>query len=195
MQKIKPYVISISGIAGSGKTTLANALREQLENTELVCFDDFPGDLLGRDYCEWSEAGADCNEWNLSPIIDKVQSLLCKPFDYIILDFPFGKAHKATGEYIDLAVWVDVSLDISLARRVLRDFIRRSQERRPLKGNTAEEVSSYLDFYLARHRDTYFRHIETVKPCTDLLVDGTKPIEEIVEEVFKFVIKETEKSK
>ena len=185
----KPYIISISGISGSGKTTVAHKLKELLPKTEIICFDDFPGNLLGRDYCEWSESGADCNEWNLEPIISEIKRLLLEPFDYIILDYPFGKVHRTIGAYVGLSVWIDIPLDISLARRVIRDFTRRSEVRRPLKGNTAEEVSSYLDFYLIRHRDTYFRHIETIKPSANLVVDGTKSPEEITDIIIRFIAK------
>ena len=93
----KPFVISISGISCSGKTTVANALKEQIANTEVVCFDNIPGDLLGRDYCEWSESGADCNEWKLTPIIDQIGRLCSEPLDYIVLDYPFGIAHRKVG--------------------------------------------------------------------------------------------------
>ncbi|MCL2512734.1 MAG: hypothetical protein FWF08_02430, partial [Oscillospiraceae bacterium] len=107
----KPFVISISGISGGGKTTAADALKAKLANTEIICFDDIPGDLLNRDYCEWSESGADCNEWNLSPITEKIKKLLLEPLNFIILDYPFGKTHRDAGTYIDLAVWIDIPPD------------------------------------------------------------------------------------
>lgn len=183
----KPFVISISGISGSGKTTIADILKQRLQYTETIYFDSIPVDFLGRDYCEWSESGADCNEWNLKPIIDIIIRLLENSPDYIILDYPFGKVHRDIGSYVDFSVWIDIPLDISLARRVLRDFTRRSEKRRPLKGNISDEISSYLDFYLARHRDTYFRHIETIKPFADLVVDGAKSPDEIVCEIIKAI--------
>lgn len=183
----KPFVISISGISGSGKTTVANTLKERLVSAEIIYFDNFPGDLLSRDYCEWSESGADCNEWKLVPITDEIERLSSEPLDYIILDYPFGKAHHVVGEYIDFSVWIDIPLDISLARRILRDFTRRSESRRPLKGNIVEEVSSYLDFYLARHRGTYICHIDTIKPFVELVVNGTKSPEKIVDEIMNII--------
>lgn len=185
----KPFVISISGISGSGKTTTVDLLKQRLPHTETIYFDDIPVDFLGRDYCEWSESGADCNEWNLTPITDIIKRLLSDSMDYIILDYPFGKAHHDVGSYVDFSVWIDIPLDISLARRVLRDFTRRSEKRRPLKGNISEEVSSYLDFYLVRHRDTYFLHIETIKPSVDLIVDGTKSPDEIAGDIIKAIQK------
>jgi len=185
----KPFTLAVSGISGSGKTTVAKTLEKLLFNSKTIHFDMFPGDFLGKDYCEWSEAGADCNEWNLDPIINEVKMLLSKSMDFIILDYPFGKSHRDMGLYIDCSVWIDIPLEISLARKILRDFTRRRKTRRPLKGNAAEEVSSYLDFYIARHRDTYIRHIETVRPFCNLVVDGTNPPEIIANEIASFVKK------
>ncbi len=183
-----PYVISISGVSGSGKTTAANKLKALLTNAEIVCFDDFPGDLLGRDYCEWSESGGYCDAWNLSAMTERLDFLLTKPINYIIIDYPFGKSHSKVSKYIDLSVWLDIPLDVSLAKRVLRDFTRRSPSRRPLKRNAADEISAYLDFYLARHRDTYLTHIKTVRPFVDVVADGTETPDEIADEIMKFII-------
>jgi len=179
----KPFIISVSGISGSGKTTVVAALKERLPTAEVICFDDIPGDLLGRDYCEWSAAGANCNEWKLAPLIDKIKQLMAEKPDHIIIDYPFGSVHNEVGAYVDFSVWVDVPLDISLARRLLRDFIRRSPARRPLKMSVHEEISSYLDFYLTRNRDTFFKHIETIRPFADLIIDGTKPPDENADEI------------
>jgi len=158
---------------------------ERITNARMINFDDISGDLLGRDYSEWSEAGADCNDWNLSPIIKNIHKLLLDPLDYIILDYPFGKAHRDVGAYIDYCVWVDIPLDISLARRILRDFTRRNPARRPLSGEVSQEISSYLDWYLARHRNSYFMHINTIKPSADLIVDGERSIDVIASEILQ----------
>jgi len=151
----KPLVVSLSGISGSGKTTLAHALKSEAPNSEVISFDDISGDWLGRDYCEWSEAGADCNVWNASGFIEQIRNYLEFPLRYIIVDYPFGHAHNEVSPFIDFAVWIDIPLDISLARRILRDFTRRPPKRRDLVGNIADEISAYLDFYMDRHRDTY----------------------------------------
>jgi len=182
-----PFVISISGISGSGKTTIAKALKNRLTSAEIVHFDDIAGDWLGRDYCEWSEAGANCNEAKLLSTINAIDDLMHKPLDYIILDYPFGKAHHGVGAYINFSTWIDIPIDVSLARYILRDYTRRSKARRPLTGAVVDEISSYLDFYLERHRNTYFRHVETVRPSCDLIVDGLKSPEVIVAEILSNV--------
>lgn len=187
MTLCKPFVLSLSGVAGSGKTTVAAALKNALPNAALVSFDDFPGDLLGQDYCEWSEAGANCNAWNLSGLVEAVQHLTTAPLDFIIVDQPFGAAHDLLRAHIHFSVWIDTPLDIALARRILRDFTRRAPQRRPLVGDVGENISACLDFYLARHRDTYVTHIATVKPTVDFVVDGEKSPAAIVLDILERV--------
>ena len=56
----QPLVISISGISGSGKTTITNALKARLANAVIISFDDY-GDrvYLDRDINEWSADSSD----------------------------------------------------------------------------------------------------------------------------------------
>lgn len=37
----KPFVISISGLSGSGKTAVTNVLRARLANAAVISFDDY----------------------------------------------------------------------------------------------------------------------------------------------------------
>lgn len=53
----RSFVISISGLSGSGKTAVTNALRSQLANTAVINFDDYGDSVyLDRDINDWSVA-------------------------------------------------------------------------------------------------------------------------------------------
>ena len=162
-------VIAISALAGGGKTTLTEALLPRLPGARALHFDDIPGRLLPMDYCEWSEAGADYSLWDLSALEDGLRRLLAENPAYILVDYPFGRAHPMIAPYLDCALWIDTPLDIALARRVLRDT--------PRKG--AVIMKQTLEFYLARHRDTYLVHEATVRPTCDFILDGTLPVEQL----------------
>lgn len=183
---MKPIVISISGISGAGKSTVATALYQKTDNSVLLCFDDYNGDLLGRDYCEWSEDGADANEWNLSEIINDVEKLIQNEYKYVIVDYPFGRAHEEISSLTDISVFVDTPLDIALARRTVRDYCLRAPNRKPLP-NPLEQLSNSIQFYLERHRATYQQHIKTVLPTCDMIVDGTKSTDEICDEISAYI--------
>lgn len=185
----RPFVISISGMSGSGKTTVKNALRARLANAAVISFDDYGERVyLDRDINEWSEDSS-YDEWHTEPIAADVERLLKEPLDYIILDYPFGYGNRLVGQHINLAVYVDIPLDVALARRIIRDFTSR-------KENTdvadVEEVSlggldKELRFYLSCSRSTYARMPEMQKPTSDLVVDGTKTPEEIVDEIITYI--------
>jgi uridine kinase len=185
----KPFVISISGLSGSGKTAVTNALKARLVNAAVINFDDY-GDrvYLDRDINEWAADSSD-DEWHTEPVAADVERLLDEPLDYIILDYPFGYGNRLVGQYINLAVFIDVPLDVALARRIIRDYTSREE-----KTNVAdvEEVSlagldKELRFYLSRSRSTYARMPEMQKPTSDLVVDGTKTPEEIAYKIIEHV--------
>lgn len=185
----KPYVISISGLSGSGKTAVTNALKARLVNAAVISFDDY-GDrvYLGRDINEWSADSSD-DEWHTEPVAADVERLLNEPLDYIILDYPFGYGNRLVGQYINLAVFIDVPLDVALARRIIRDYTSRDENT-----NVAdvEEVSlagldKELRFYLSHSRSTYARMPEMQKPTSDLVVDGTRMPEEIADEILSHI--------
>jgi uridine kinase len=98
-----PLVISIAGVSGGGKTTIAKYLNKRLHNSKTLFFDDYnfdgPDDIL-----EWVDNGANYDEWNLAPLIKDIVSLLAEPLDYIVLDFPFAYKHSKINNLIDFAV-------------------------------------------------------------------------------------------
>lgn len=185
----KPFVISISGLSGSGKTAVTNALKARLANAAVVSFDDY-GDriYLDRDINEWSADSSD-DEWHTEPIAADIERLLSEPLDYIILDYPFGYGNQLVGQYINLTVFIDVPLDVALARRIIRDYTSREEN---INVADVEEVSlagldKELRFYLARSRSTYARMPEMQKPTSDLIIDGTKTPEEIANMILSHI--------
>ena len=185
----RPFVISISGLSGSGKTAVTNALRAKLVNAAVISFDDYGDSVyLNRDINDWSEDSND-DEWYTEPVATDVERLLNEQLDYIVLDYPFGYGNRLVGQYINLAVYIDVPLDVALARRIIRDHTNREENT-----NVAdvEEVSlagldKELRFYLSRSRSTYARMPEMQKPTSDLVVDGTKTPEEIADEILSHI--------
>lgn len=87
-----------------------------------------------------------------------------------MLDCPFAKMHKAGSVYIDMTVFIDTPLDIAMARRVLRDF----------QGKSGEEIIKDMENYNAGGRAGYLEMLKTIMPNSDLVVDGTLSVAEIV---------------
>jgi uridine kinase len=168
MKRKFPMVVAIAAVSGGGKTTIASCLKEELPNSKTIYFDDY--DFNGPDdIVEWIDNGGNPNEWDLSPLIRDIEKLHIEALDYIILDFPFAYQHSKTSKLIDFAVFIDTPLDIAMARRIIRDF----QE-----GSTGDILLD-LDNYIARGRQGYLVMLNTTKPNSDLVVDGTLPKTEV----------------
>lgn len=157
-----PKVISIAAVSGGGKTTTTKQLISKLDNTKALYFDDY--DFEGPDdICDWVEKGANYNEWNLLPLINDIQELLNdRSLNYIVLDYPFAYLNDEMRDYIDMAIYIDTPLDIAMARRLLRNY----------KENTIEDVRNDLTNYLVRGRAAYLEMERTVKPSSDVVIEG-----------------------
>ena len=168
----KPYVIAISAVSGGGKTTVTKCLAEQLPNSRALHFDDF--DLRGpEDFAKWLDEGGDPHAWDLTPLVDAFSTLCAESPEYVVLDYPFLYRHGQMRGFINLAVFVDTPLDIAMARRIIRDF----------EGRVIEDVIAEIQHYLSRARPAFVDMLTTVKPASDLIVDGTLPLWDIVKSI------------
>lgn len=162
MNEIKsPRVIAIGSVSGGGKTTAVTQLLSKLPDSKALFFDDYelegPDDVL-----EWVNRGADCEEWNLTPLLEDLEKLQSEPLDYILLDYLFAYQHSQLNKFIDFAVFIDTPLDIALARRMLRDY----------KSSSKEEILLQMEYYAAHGRRAYLNMLKTIKPNSDLIVNG-----------------------
>ena len=178
MKRQFPFVISIAAVSGGGKTTITSYLKGQLQNSKTISFDDY--DFDGPDnILEWIDNGCNPDEWDLSPLIRDIKKLGNEPLDYIILDFPFAYLHTETREFIDFAVFIDTPLDIAMARRIIRDF----------KNGSTEDIMLDLDNYILRGRQGYLNMLNTTKPHSDLIVDGTLSKSEITRIIVQNIVR------
>lgn len=175
MKKVNsPFVIAIASVSGGGKTTIVKRLSQQCRNSKALYFDNY--DFEGpEDILKWVDDGANSNEWNLTPLLKDLESLLEESLDYIIMDFPFAYQHDQISSFIDLAVFVDTPLDVALARRMQRDFAESS----------AAEILLQLEHYAHKGRRAYLEMLHTIKPDSDVVLDGTLSIDAITDQLIK----------
>ena len=171
-----PLVIAIAGVSGGGKTTIAECLNDRLKNSKTLFFDDYdfdgPDDII-----DWVNKGANYDEWDLTPFIRDLEALLAEPLDYIVLDFPFAYKHSKTRNLIDFAVFIDTPLDIALVRRVTRDFQNRSKE----------SILIEMESYILNGRRGYLEMLKSIKPNSDMILDGTLLVSEIVDKTLEAI--------
>ena len=174
MEKKLPLVVAIAGVSGGGKTTIVKHLNEKLQNSKILFFDDYnfdgPDDII-----DWVDKGANYDEWNLAPLIKDLEALLTETLDYIVLDFPFAYKHSTTSKMIDFAVFIETPLDIAMARRVIRDF----------KNSSNEKILIEMENYISKGRRGYLEMIKTIKPNSNIIVDGTLSVSEIADKIYE----------
>ncbi len=175
MSNSKNLIIGITGMSGSGKTTLVKALSDSI-NATAVYWDDF--DAISKapeDLVDWYHRGKNHTEFdyaNLSDVLNQFKSggtvqhpvssekLVSAPF--IIFDAPMGRLHHQTGRYIDIEIYMDTPPDVSLARRLIRDYEHTPDDK--------NEVIEELKFYIEQSRPLFFS--DDLKNSADLIMDG-----------------------
>ena len=176
---IKPFVISISANAGGGKTTITKELCNHLINAKALYFDDYEFTKQPDNICEWVENGSDPSAWDLSLLVNDIIYIINNENrDYITLDYPFARQNYPVKDFINMTIDIETPLDISLARRIIRDY----------KDASTDEIINELSFYLKRSRRCFTEHYENMK-SSDLIVDGSLTVDEIVN-IIKNDIKE-----
>ena len=172
-------IIAIGAVTAGGKTTVVNAIKDRLPRTTSLYFDDYSFDGEPDDFTKWvSKAEEFYNVWDLSPLKADVERIInSKKYDYLLLDYPFAYQNKMMKDYPDCCIFIDTPLDIALARRVSRD----------MKAASADEILSELDAYVRYQRPCYIRMLEDILPDSDYVIDGSKPLEDIVSEALEII--------
>ena len=180
-------VVGLSGPSGGGKTTIAKRLAALTPDSAMISFDDYDGSTVHpSSFRSWLDQGADYNAWKTPrlasdlrrlregrPIEHPIDGSQVGPGSSIIFDAPLGRAQKETGSLIDFMVFIDTPLDVALARRLLRDADTEDIV------SLSDKIRTYLD----HGRQAYLEMDKQIKPACDLIVDGTKSVDAIVEEV------------
>ena len=169
------FIIAINAISGGGKTATTRALQKRLPNSKALYFDDrnYDSDSGIDDTCEWIEAGADVNLWDLQRLADDIENLKKENLDFIILDYPFGYRHKLIGPYLNYSIFVDTPLDLAMARRILREYDEKIV-------TDIADVLEEMKQYLKRDRNAYLFGLDSVRENADFLVDDSLSVDNIV---------------
>ena len=171
--------IAIAAVTAGGKTTVVNEIKQQLKNVKSLHFDDYSFEGEVEDFYDWVMQGANYDVWDLSPLINDICEIKNnEDCDYLLLDYPFAYCHKELSKYIDCTIFIDTPLDIAMARRVLRD----------MKNATGEEIRHDMEMYLKYARVAYVQMLKDILPSSDYVIDGTKELEEKVEEIIKIIL-------
>ena len=143
----KTYLIAIDGRSGSGKSFLANKLKEVIPNVTIVSLDEF--DLYE-------------GEISIQKVINRVINPLKRDqgHNIVIIEGIFSLNSKLESHY-DLKIWVDCPAQIGYKRGLQRD--------KDLNG--IDNSEKWVNYWLPKEE----KYIQTEKPQkrADYIIDGS----------------------
>ncbi|MDF7672244.1 uridine kinase [Lactobacillus sp. ESL0701] len=182
----KPVVIGITGGSGSGKTTIAHKIVDQMQENEHVLImtqDSYYKDNTGIPMSERMNINYDHPDafdipllkaqindlLNYKPIEMPVydfkehtrstETIHIEPADIIILEGILVLANEEIRDLMDIKVYVDTDDDIRFIRRLERDIDERGRS-----------IDSVIDQYLGTVKPMYHQFIEPTKRYADIIV-------------------------
>jgi uridine kinase len=159
-------VVAISGVSGSGKSTIVKTLADEL-NCPFLLFDDHTNtSTYPQNMKLWLNNGADVSLIKTPSFSSSLQKLVSTNNSrYIFIEEPFGKSRKEISSLIDYVVLLDQPMELCLAR-----IIKRHTD--PLNASSLPALDNYLDKYLDHFRDIYLTTANQVKNHCDLAISG-----------------------
>ncbi|MDF7683272.1 uridine kinase [Lactobacillus sp. ESL0679] len=182
----KPVVIGITGGSGSGKTTIAHKIVDQMQENEHVLImtqDSYYKDNTGIPMSERMKINYDHPDafdipllkaqindlLNYKPIEMPVydfkehtrssETIHIEPADIIILEGILVLGSEEIRDLMDIKVYVDTDDDIRFIRRLERDINERGRS-----------IDSVISQYLSTVKPMYHQFIEPTKRYADIIV-------------------------
>jgi len=196
--KTENVVIAIAGASGSGKSTLVRALAQRIKNTETMYFDDYR-----QNYGNLTKDLQNLRRGNHITYPEDNGQINARKV--IILEEPTGRTRKGMSDKIDFLVYINLPLEVSLARVLLRS-IKQSEDKDinafyeaigpQFEPKFTEEKPTklmhilvwQLEMYLKQHRQEYLVDHETNLKDADLVVDGLKSVDQLIMEITEELI-------
>lgn len=185
MKGKRPIIIGVTGGSGSGKTTVAHAIFDQLHGNSIqiitqdtyyndqremsmaerkrVNYDHplaFDTDLLVKqiDQLRHNQA-VEMPVYNYAEYTRSNETIHVEPQDVIILEGILILDDKRLRDLMDIKVFVDTDSDIRIIRRIKRDMQERGRS-----------LDSVINQYLATVKPMYHQFVEPTKRYADIIV-------------------------
>lgn len=190
-------IVAVAAPIGGGKTSLVQGLAQALDGASTVHFDHYelatqksPAELA-----RWIADGADFNEIQAPGLLSALEALKrgeaatdpvtgarIAPNRYVVLEMPLGREYAATARLIDIVIWVEIPLDVALARNIKSLAADALADPRGDARDFLRWLDAYLGHYTGQVRTILEVQKRRVAAGADVVVDGLQAPEALVAE-------------
>ena len=177
-------VIAICGAPGAGKTSVCQSLAGQLD-AEIISMDVDAAytTMSPAQLSDWVDAGAD---YNIFALPELAEELAGRDVGVVLFESHFGRPHRQTGQYISQQIYLQLPLELALARqleKICTDFI----------GSGVAEMEQlhwfkgFLQAYQNMLAPLLVAQSEHLAANADLVIDASRPLGMVVSEVADYL--------
>ena len=195
-------IIAIAGPPGCGKSTLARAVAMHLD-ASIIDYDHYqtvthhPVESI----IEWLDNSRDYNVLTIPGLSDDLshlknglsvtppgQPFSVKPRDVILFETPFGYCHTESAQHIDLMLWIDIPLDVALARNIhaFTEHFTHANNASTMPDHI-HWLQEYLDNYTNSVHDLLTKQIKKVRPHADFWIDGQNNVVTVCQQALTII--------
>lgn len=193
----QPIVIAISSPPGGGKSKLCEALTRHYSNSSYIDYDCFQN-VTEHPIFEICDSLRDTDDYDHFSLPELVQALgnikQRRPIfipsrnttfiaeKLVFFETPFGRAHNEMAAFIDYLIWIDVPLDLALARN-FREFLSQTIQSETSLNEFNIWAKQYLSAYVDQVRPLLIDQKAKIASSADYVIDGNQSFEELLDDV------------
>jgi uridine kinase len=175
MDEIK--VVAISGVSGSGKTSVIKELSKEFSCPYLLFDDHTDENTYPKDMKLWFKNGGDVSDIKTPKFVNSLRSLTIEGNNpFIFIEEPFGRRRASMSSLIDYVILLDQPMEVCLSRVIMRNMKHASSD--PLNS-----IARYLSMYDDYFREIYIACTNQVREDSDLIIAEVASIELITKSI------------